>query len=68
LPEKGPTGSKICPRKKLGWSTYRFKVVIFDPSATNFWCFLEQKKEDLTGFATQQDTPNTEQYWAISGI
>jgi hypothetical protein len=26
------------------------------------------KKEDLNGFATQQDTPNTGQYWAISGI
>jgi hypothetical protein len=62
---------KNWPRKKLGWSTYRFKVVIFDPSATNFRHFRGKKKEDLTGFATKQGTPipgNTGQYWVFGWL
>jgi hypothetical protein len=39
-------------------------MVIFDPRTANFRHF-RGKKEDLTGFAIQQATPITGQYWVF---
>jgi hypothetical protein len=43
-PQKGSCRIKICPCKELGWSTFHFKVVIFDPSTANFRHFRGKKR------------------------
>ena len=66
-PQKGPAGSKSARAKNGGGVLFISRWWFLTPAPLISGISVA-KKEDLTGFATQQDTSNTEQYWAISGI
>ena len=54
IAQNGSAAQKFWGCKKLGWSTYRFKLVIFDPSTAKKPGFFSWQKKDLFGFAIKQ--------------